>query len=1081
MVLEGIATTLIQTFCSRFVKDFKKENLSIGLNGEISLSKFELKLAEIFPLQLPVEPKSVYIGHLRSNFVAAQLTNAPLHIQVADVVVLAGTPTAPSTDVAALDAAHQAKIDWMQQILTDAQWLEPKDPVNGPNSASGSGAFDWFSRFRDAFISLERIHIRLEDASSGRSVGLQLDNCLLQPAKATTSSERQTTQDKIFCKTIHLTNLSVYLLQGPMYDSAPRVPTRALDLAPSQYVLSPMSFSTMLTIQPKLQMQASLAVPALTLNLSFDHLSSLCALLQSIDRFIRASLYHRFRPVAFPPAVSWRAWWRYAIFAVLLQLQDPVFRRPTWKHTLNLTLVGLQYTALRRKLRTHLARVPLRKEDYFLHYREELRVIAPGGAAPGRGTARNSSTVSPTNMTSAADPLPRCVSHYDAGIYAGVYNLGGKFSDATVSPSTNDDDADALLQTLWARQLYLEACFRPIVVAKLRLLAGQQNRKRDQELNRRNQSYNHEVGILTVTIVQTHLDIARINRSLQNTFLYARIKVGAQGLEYAGTPEPCETTVHATCCNCLDPPPAAPACVCTLGQTFEFHLKGTPDEDSLYITLHDRWAFPYLHQFTAKTKLPVSTCTASATTNGDAALQDAKGHMRVLTSFTKRGVAHMSSSQAMLRELFPHVYARTHPWVSWYTKSAEALASTTGLQQTTTRVVAAPESPTLESLVCAVDLVDVNIQFGATAASACRVRLNNVCVKYRDTHDLPEVDHQLHAVVRSLAIAHDDHAVPFVTSVVDTTQPDDSPPRPKPPHAALEWTQTDASLKSIATDITIAPLQLIVSVPAILRHYGAVLSWKSTLMDLLSLLYSPIYGPFGVWVAPPQDPNPVPPPEVITTRVHVAPQTLLLDELGTIHVPAGVLAMVTQDNATTISAAESRVAALHWDLYTQFMRHIDDAYTESTAADAPVSVANTLNSPLLLWLVQGLVVLKHHNSRGKPQERVLWLQDRNLLVGKTRYDPSPYELPLAEIKRVSTGYNSVALRRTGSPERASLYLTLEHTTRTISFEFIHAAIRHEFQSVLHGLLLQTTIGTPPSSPQAAPPSSVLGTPPTSIS
>jgi hypothetical protein len=180
-----------------------------------------------------------------------------------------------------------------------------------------------------------------------------------------------------------VTQASFYLETRNIYNSASLVPTSIQTLIhaaalPTQLLISPfdwnmdlsiIAMTTNSNIEELSRVQLNMKVDVTTsiyLNLSLAHLTSLLSLLESIDRFIRCSIYRRFRPASLPSLTtsgdcSWRQWWKYAISAVLKDLNDPVRQRPTWKNTLNLMLFGLQYTALRRVLAPHLTRRPVHR------------------------------------------------------------------------------------------------------------------------------------------------------------------------------------------------------------------------------------------------------------------------------------------------------------------------------------------------------------------------------------------------------------------------------------------------------------------------------------------------------------------------------------------------------------------------------------------------------------------------------------------------------------------------------------------------------------------------------------------------
>jgi len=57
---------------------------------------------------------------------------------------------------------------------------------------------------------------------------------------------------------------------------------------------------------------------------------------------------------------------------------------------------------------------------------------------------------------------------------------------------------------LWWRQLCIDACFRPIIAAKFRILANNQINRSDHKLCITNKLYNEKKGILTITLVDAH-------------------------------------------------------------------------------------------------------------------------------------------------------------------------------------------------------------------------------------------------------------------------------------------------------------------------------------------------------------------------------------------------------------------------------------------------------------------------------------------------------------------------------------------------------------------------------------------------
>jgi hypothetical protein len=101
-----------------------------------------------------------------------------------------------------------------------------------------------------------------------------------------------------------------------------------------------------------------------------------------------------------------------------------------------------------------------RYSDSYFNYREELMTLPPqNGIILGPGAAQGI--------------LSTAITHFNRAIYAGVYGLDLlKQRDNAVQDAS--DITQLCLQRLWSRQLYLDTCYRPIIIAKLRHLARQQ-------------------------------------------------------------------------------------------------------------------------------------------------------------------------------------------------------------------------------------------------------------------------------------------------------------------------------------------------------------------------------------------------------------------------------------------------------------------------------------------------------------------------------------------------------------------------------------------------------------------------------
>jgi hypothetical protein len=259
----------------------------------------------------------------------------------------------------------------------------------------------------NAAISIERIHIRFEDGLSSLSLekttkyalGVTLERFTVLPETHDIGHEH--------VKTAILKDFAIYFKQDEMMETLSReaqkkafrdvfllnaekaiiekpVATTAITSSSSScslmkkslfpYLLEPLSFEMVLQVhatnekvrQP-VHMGLTLRIPKVDLNMSHLHYTYLSSFLDNINRFDRFSLYRRFRPfneTTTRQNRNWREWWRYAILAILIDCNDPVSKKPTWRRTLNLVFVSLQYTALRRQIMPFLLHRPIDAYEY---------------------------------------------------------------------------------------------------------------------------------------------------------------------------------------------------------------------------------------------------------------------------------------------------------------------------------------------------------------------------------------------------------------------------------------------------------------------------------------------------------------------------------------------------------------------------------------------------------------------------------------------------------------------------------------------------------------------------------------------
>ncbi|RHY34975.1 hypothetical protein DYB32_000540 [Aphanomyces invadans] len=829
MFLESIAANLVNKFCRRFIKDFKKEVRSPGL----VLTQFELNTDEIKQLQLPVELKSFCVGKLRLRVPLVHLTTQSPEIELSDVNVLLGTPRDPKWDVDSLYVAEQSKI-FLMTLLLD---LFSSDPSTSPTSHHrhtnkppkgnhGQITPSIAALIQNSHITIERIHVRFEDGLAGDTLvdveataapsyalGVTLESLIVYPSTPSTATAIPASD-----KVLSLKALTVYLKSDSLFEDmapndraaafrtpfdAPSVPAATKAHLP---LLEPLSVDVQvqMTLLPVVQLAFKIHVPIVHINIAPAHYQFLDAFLTHVDRFDRFSLYRRFRPVMATDPLSkvegkrtnWKDWWRYAIVAVMMDLNDPVRRKPTWRSTLNLVLVGLQ------------------------------------SACP----VEFSSTWLTTDVVAS---IPKHVTHFGDGIFAGVYGLSRCFVRHAHGPATKPaDDAAAAAairqaepvavdsevadaKALWHRQLCIDASFRPVIVAKLRALAVRQMDRKEHKAAVSTKLHNTSKGTLTLTLMEGH----GIPKPM---VLFCKVKVRASTLPVR---QRWQLNVDVFNCPVLCVGRAQCADVDEVQLSMRSHDPnvwcGSHSDQAVVVESADMKAHRMQLHF-----LSVFVPDAAATT------PKAKG----AATDAQTTEPTFASSTAMMQAVYPGVFAsKPHSTYSWYMDKVQ---------------------PTLQSLTMEATLAKLDVTFvlpsrGTTAQqpSASSILLGKVASA---RHDLLAIElramqyrlkfvpsHLKHAMVIGRLDMH--HAVSDGWERKTTTRffqaprhvPADDADDSGSPFASFE--QVLDTHQPVKSKISTQDVQVTVDIPVLVRHVMFVVNKVPELTVLSSLFAAPVY------------------------------------------------------------------------------------------------------------------------------------------------------------------------------------------------------------------------------------------------
>lgn len=184
------------------------------------------------------------------------------------------------------------------------------------------------------------------------------------------------------------------------------------------------------------------------------------------------------------------------------------------------------------------------------------------------------------------DPMPKHQHSFKNGILAEVYGLIG-------GVTTNDSSVEGIARKFWLRQLSIDASFRPIVIARLRILADQHAKMLQRRQNCIRAEHIAFPGVLTITL--SHIQGTQLTSNLST---FAMLKIGHKGKAYKGARA---TELFAKEKKKYMPGECTKLLAYQFCQTVEFHVHGSEAESMLYLDFYDEW--PLFNKHLGKAKL----------------------------------------------------------------------------------------------------------------------------------------------------------------------------------------------------------------------------------------------------------------------------------------------------------------------------------------------------------------------------------------------------------------------------------------------------------------------------------------------
>lgn len=217
-------------------------------------------------------------------------------------------------------------------------------------------------------MDVNRLHIRLEDASYGMhgplpceySIGLVVEHIRVDPAKTCTVVQKCGENGiESYRKDIAIHGFGIYFHPDKMFFHKNLIDAKVLfeHVQQGKFLLKPTKIGIVVQLSvskdsfPLPQtLDISGEIQKFDIKLNMQHCRCLLHLLDGMEKYERYTLYRRFKPKIFTP----KAYWKYAITCTLMDIANPENGVYSWKKTINLMLVGLQYIAIRKIVRPHL-------------------------------------------------------------------------------------------------------------------------------------------------------------------------------------------------------------------------------------------------------------------------------------------------------------------------------------------------------------------------------------------------------------------------------------------------------------------------------------------------------------------------------------------------------------------------------------------------------------------------------------------------------------------------------------------------------------------------------------------------------
>lgn len=360
MVFESYVVSILNKFLGQYVENLDPSQFQMSIwGGDVKLENLVLKENALDELDLPVKVLRGHLGQLVLNIPWKNLYSEPVVAKVDEVFILARPNSNVKYDHEKEEKIKQEKKHQELVAIEEAmKYAEESKKQNAEEKEKNLGFAEKLAMHivKNIQVYVSNIHIRFEDTISNEdgpfSVGITLENLSAESVDDNWQPIVVDSKQTLVNKLARLDNLALYLNS---HDDVGDLPTTEnwVNIAKAgiargvdgtnrpknyNYVIEP------LTSEAKAKLDTNsipnLSIPKVFVEIIMNEFGLVLTRLQfkdimrlvdNFDRMTTNSVYRKYKPFT-PLKENRRAWWNYAIRAVLEEDVKRRIRNWSWKH-----------------------------------------------------------------------------------------------------------------------------------------------------------------------------------------------------------------------------------------------------------------------------------------------------------------------------------------------------------------------------------------------------------------------------------------------------------------------------------------------------------------------------------------------------------------------------------------------------------------------------------------------------------------------------------------------------------------------------------------------------------------------------